>query len=117
MHCRDRRYRAVVPVPEDVPPAGTDRPRRQGLGARSDEGGIPQLADAARGSTGRAPVHSIASAVAVNVLATVMTSSPGLTPSAFSATKIASVPFAEPTQCLAWANAAISRSKAATKGP
>ena len=37
----------------------------------------------------------MASAVAVNVLATVMTSSPGLTPSALSATKIASVPFAD----------------------
>ena len=45
-----------------------------------------------------APAILIASDVATKLLATVMTSSPGPMPSAFSAMNSASVPLATPTQ-------------------
>ena len=99
------RWTGTIPTVRDVTAASTAA------------GSTRWSAGSTSASTGRAPHHSIASAVAVNVLAAVMTSSPGLTPSALSATKIASVPFAAPMQCCAWQYAASSRSNAATYGP
>ena len=58
-----------------------------------------------------------ASAVAMNVLAGRMHSSPGPTPSARSAISMASVPLPTPTQCRVPMNAAYSVSNAATCGP
>ena len=49
--------------------------------------------------TGTAPVGGIASALAQNVNDGTITSSPGPTPNARSATVIASVPLATPTAC------------------
>jgi hypothetical protein len=49
--------------------------------------------------TGRAPTALIASAVAIKVWATVITSWPGPTPTARSTNSSAAVPLATPTQC------------------
>ena len=50
-------------------------------------------------NTALAPTNQIASAVAKNVLAVVMISSPGLTPSARNTSHSASVPELSPTAC------------------
>src|SRR5262249_4813043 len=55
--------------------------------------------------------------VAMNVNGTVITSSPGFTPAASSASVSASVPFPTPMQCAAPQNLANSRSKEATSSP
>ena len=67
--------------------------------------------------TGVAPQNDIASAVAMKVLGTVMTSSPGPTPSASSAIQRASVPLPTPTHSVHPQKGAKAFSNSATKGP
>ena len=67
--------------------------------------------------TGVAPMRAIASAVAKNVKAGQMTSSPAPIPSASSTITIASVPFATPTVSGTPRYSAASRSNSATFGP
>ena len=59
----------------------------------------------------------MASVVAMNVLGTVSTVSPGCTPAAISAKRKASVPLPTPTQCGVSQNSANSDSKSSTIGP
>src|SRR5262249_12385721 len=66
---------------------------------------------------GRAPSRAIDEAVAKNENDDVTTASPGLTPSACSASMRASVPEATPTAWRAPQRAAISRSSCSTTGP
>ena len=93
--------------------------RVRGVSAASTASGsiryVPSSAQSA--STGVAPARQTASAVAMNVLAGTMHSSPAPTPSARNAISIASVPLATPTQCRVPVNAAYSDSNAATCGP
>ena len=67
--------------------------------------------------TGIAPTYFMASAVAINVNALVMTSSPAPIPSAIKAKCNASVPEATPMACLTPRYAAASFSKDCTLGP
>ncbi len=67
--------------------------------------------------TGVAPMWLTASAVAMNVLAGTMTSSPGLTPAASSASLTASVPELTPTAWLQPQNAAKASSNCWSSGP
>src|SRR4051794_23921445 len=67
--------------------------------------------------TGVAPRRAIASAVALNVNAGQITSSPGPTPSASSTRTSASVPLAQLTVSCVPSSSAASRSKASTSGP
>ncbi len=80
-------------------------------------GSIVNVSGTTSTNTGRAPFIRIASPVAMNVFATVTTSSPGPTPYAFNARVSASVPFATPQACAAPHDAANSRSKAAHSSP
>ena len=66
---------------------------------------------------GVAPTWEMASVVAIKVLGTVMTSSPGPTPVAMRAKRRASVPELTPMQYLLSQKAANSSSKPATLGP
>jgi len=68
-------------------------------------------------STGVAPANSIASTVAMNVWAVVITSSPGPMSSAWSASTRAAVPLPQPTATGARWNAAQAASNSATAGP
>src|SRR6266852_3598758 len=67
--------------------------------------------------SGRAPAWEMASVVAMNVLGTVTTVSPGCTPAAIRANRKASVPLATPMQYCTPQNCAKSRSKSSTIGP
>src|SRR5215212_830167 len=68
-------------------------------------------------STGVAPVRSMPATVGTQVFAWVITSSPGPTPSASSASSIASVPLATATACRLPAKPANSRSNARPSSP
>ena len=68
-------------------------------------------------NTGFAPSRHTALAVAKNVKLGTITSSPGPTPSANSASKIASLPEAQPTACSAPQYSAIAASNRAHAGP
>src|SRR5687767_3249387 len=68
-------------------------------------------------NTGFAPICEIASAVAINVFATVITSSPGPMPSPRSTTSIASVPFAHDATRSHSQNFANAASNSRTAGP
>ena len=59
----------------------------------------------------------MASAVAMKLLGTVMTSSPGPTPRASRLSQRASVPLPTPSACRVWQKAANSVSNRATNGP
>src|SRR6266516_1380105 len=80
-------------------------------------GAIVQLVGSMSISTGVAPVARIAPTVAKKVCETVITSSPGPTPSAFKASSSAVVPFETATQSEASHASANSASKAAVSGP
>src|SRR4051794_27746889 len=67
--------------------------------------------------TGVAPVRAMAATVGTHVFACVTTSSPGPTPSALSASSIASVPLAQPTAWRAPITAANSASNASPSPP
>ena len=64
-----------------------------------------------------APAIRMASDVATKLFATVITSSPGPTPSVRNAMNNASVPFARPTQCATPQYCANASSNAFTNGP
>src|SRR5947208_1452459 len=68
-------------------------------------------------NSGSAPACEIASVVAMNVLGTVTTTSPGCTPAAIRANRSASVPLPTPTQCVVPQNAANASSNCCTMGP
>src|SRR5262249_20803425 len=68
-------------------------------------------------NTGVAPTRAIASAVAKNVKAGQITSSPDPMPSASSTSTMASVPFATPIDCRVPRYAAASCSNPSTSGP
>lgn len=68
-------------------------------------------------NTGLAPVATMAETVAVTVLATVTTLSPGPMPAASSASSMASVPLATPTVPAVPSHALNSCSKASSSGP
>src|SRR5215211_102036 len=85
--------------------------------AATSSGSSTSVRGSISAKTGVAPVRAIASAVAKNVKAGQMTSSPGPAPSASSAMTIASVPLATPIASGTPRYAAASRSKAATFGP
>ena len=70
---------------------------RDVMAASSPPGSIVNEASSTSTNTGRAPFSRIASPVAMKVLATVTTSSPGPTPYARRARASASVPLATPT--------------------
>ena len=108
---RRHRRRMAVQVHRD------DRGRRRAVAAASASGSMQRVAGSTSTKTGLAPTASIASAVAANVIATVITSSPGLVPSAIRARRSASVPDATVIACRAPASAANSASNAATSGP
>src|SRR5437870_6612389 len=67
--------------------------------------------------SGCAPAWEMASAVAMKVLGTVTTMSPGATPAAISANRSASVPLPTPMQCFVSVNFAKSSSNFSTIGP
>jgi hypothetical protein len=69
------------------------------IAASSADGSMVKVAGSTSTKTGRAPFSKIASPVAMNVLATVTTSSPGPTPKASRARVRASVPLATPQAC------------------
>jgi len=75
------------------------------------------IAGSMSANTGVAPQADIASAVAMKVSATVITSSPGPTPQLKAASRTASVPFASPTARAAPHHPANLRSNSATSGP
>jgi hypothetical protein len=85
--------------------------------ASAAAGSIRYVAGSQSTSTTRAPIRATASAVAMNVFAGRIASSPGPTPTARNASSSASVPLATPTQCWTPANAAYSRSNPATSSP
>src|SRR5579884_183382 len=66
---------------------------------------------------GKAPACEIASTVAMKVLGTVITTSPGATPAAIKANRRASVPLLTPTQWSTSQNLANSHSNSSTSGP
>ncbi len=68
-------------------------------------------------NTGRAPARTMALAEAKKLKAVVITSSPGCTPAAASASQSASVPDAHPIAWAAPVNAATSCSRASTSAP
>ena len=75
------------------------------------------MAGSMSAKTGVAPRRAIASAVAKNVNAGQITSSPAPIPSASSASTSASVPFATPIVCSTPRYSAASRSNPSTSGP
>src|SRR5690606_6407113 len=87
------------------------------LTCRHADDGAPRLAVPIPTRTGRAPVMSIAAALATRVKGTVMTSSPGPTPAASNARCSALVPVLTATPYPAPQNLANSSSKAATSSP
>src|SRR5690348_11145904 len=80
-------------------------------------GSIVKVTPSVSQNTTVAPEWVIIAEVLIQECAVVMTSSPGFTFSAFSASQNASVPLAQDTQCFAPAASANSRSKRSTCGP
>src|SRR5437773_2488870 len=85
--------------------------------ASARSGSIVSVAGSTSTKTGVAPLLTIAATVGAHVLLTVMTSSPGPTPNASSASQRASVPLATATPCRTRQYFANSRSSSATASP
>ncbi len=85
--------------------------------AATRAGSMSRCSSSTSTRTGTAPMRETASAVAMNVLAGRITSPPGPTPTARSASSSASVPLATPMQCADPTNAAYSSSNRLTAGP
>src|SRR5438105_15657935 len=80
-------------------------------------GSIVNVVPSVSQNTTVAPACVIIAEVLIQECAVVMTSSPGFTCNAFSASQIASVPLAQDTQCFTSAASANSRSNRSTCGP
>src|SRR5437870_2355489 len=87
------------------------------IAAATSRGSIVQVAGSTSTNTGVAPTPTMAPTVAKKVCETVITSSPGPTPIAFSASSSAVVPLETATQSDASQAAANSASKAIVSGP
>src|SRR5262245_57668718 len=118
MPCR-RPMKVRAPRSADCPYRWTGRMAfvRGVIRASTWAGSIVYVTGSTSTYTGTAPQYVMAHDVAMNVMGTVITSSPGPTPAAKSARCRADVPELTATQCLAptyWAKAA---SNSATRGP
>src|SRR5262249_61260370 len=78
---------------------------------------LVNVAQSVSQNTTVAPAWVIIAEVLIQECAVVITSSPGFTFNAFSASQIASVPLAQETQCFTSAASANSRSNLSTCGP
>ncbi len=90
---------------------------RSVMAASAAAGSIKAVVGSTSTSTGVAPAKYTPSAVAQNVLAGMMTSSPGPMPAAISMSWMAEVPDATPRTRSTPRYSASCRSKAATSGP
>src|SRR6266581_4203946 len=87
------------------------------MAASTAAGSILNVSGSMSTNTGVPPALWIVPAVAKNVNGVVMTSSPGLKPSALRGRSSASVPLAQAIPCVAWESLASSPSSRGTAGP